>query len=46
MDIMLKSANMPTKEEIDEIYQELFNLKKQIKKLDSSKKVRDRKNDS
>ena len=46
MDIMLKSANMPTKEEIDEIYQELFSLKKQIKKLDSSKKRRDVKNDS
>ena len=46
MDIMLKSANMPTKEEIDEIYQELFNLKKQIKKLDSSKKRREVKSDS
>ena len=46
MDVMLKSANMPTKEEIDEIYQELFSLKKQIKKLDSSKKKRDVKNDS
>jgi|TARA_A100001234_G_C12536758_1_gene347001 polyhydroxyalkanoate synthesis regulator phasin len=45
MDIMLKSANMPTKEEIDEIYQELFNLKKKIKKLDSTKK-RSKKNDS
>ena len=43
MDIMLKSANMPTKEEIDEIYQELFNLKKQVKKLDSSKKRSNRK---
>jgi polyhydroxyalkanoate synthesis regulator phasin len=46
MDIMLKSANMPTKEEIDEIYQELFNLKKKIKKLDSSKKRRDVESDS
>ncbi len=45
MDIMLKSANMPTKEEIDEIYQELFNLKKKIKKLDSTNK-RSKKNDS
>ena len=44
MDVMLKSANMPTKEEIDEIYQELFKLKKQFKKIDSSKKNRDRKN--
>jgi len=46
MDIMLKSANMPTKEEIDEIYQELFKLKKQIKKMSSSKKKRSRKNDT
>ncbi len=46
MDVMLKSANMPTKEEIDEIYQELFKLKKQVKKIDSSKKKRDRKNGS
>ena len=46
MDIMLKSANMPTKEEIDELYQELFNLKKQIKKMDSTKKIRNRKNES
>ena len=46
MDVMLKSANMPTKEEIDEIYQELFNLKKKIKKLDSSKKRRDVESDS
>ena len=36
----------PTKEEIDEIYQELFNLKKKIKKLDSSKKRRDVESDS
>jgi len=46
MDIMLKSANMPTKEEIEEIYQELFKLKKQIKKMSSSKKKRSRKNDT
>ena len=46
MDIMLKSANMPTKEEIDEIYEELFKLKKQIKKIDPSKKNRNRKNDT
>jgi L-rhamnose mutarotase len=46
MDIMLKSANMPTKEEIDEIYQELFNLKKRVKKLDSLKKRRDVESDS
>ena len=46
MDIMLKSANMPTKEEIDEIYKELFMLKKQIKKINPKKKPRRKKNDS
>ena len=40
MDVMLKSANMPTKEEIDEIYKELFTLKKQMKKINPQKKTR------
>jgi hypothetical protein len=40
MDVMLKSANMPTKEEINEIYKELFSLKKQIKKINPKKKTR------
>ena len=38
-------GKLRTKEEIDEIYQELFNLKKKIKKLDSTNK-RSKKNDS
>jgi predicted nucleic acid-binding Zn-ribbon protein len=46
MDVMLKSANMPTKEEINEIYKELFTLKKQIKKINTQKKTRREKNDS
>ena len=46
MDVMLKSANMPTKEEIDEIYKELFMLKKRIKKINPPKKTRRGKNDS
>lgn len=46
MDIMLKSANLPTKEEIDEMYKEIFMLKKQVKKLSSSKKKRRQTNDS
>ena len=45
MDVMLKSANMPTKEEINEIYKELFSLKKQIKKINPKKKTRRVKND-
>jgi len=37
-DVMLKSANLPTKKEIEEIYEELHNLKNRISKLESSKK--------
>ncbi|GIS96579.1 MAG: hypothetical protein CM1200mP23_3850 [Nitrososphaerota archaeon] len=37
-DVMLKSANLPTKQEIEEIYEELHNLKTRITKLESSKK--------
>ena len=37
-DIMLKSANMPTKQEIDEIYEELHTLKTRISELESFKK--------
>ena len=45
MDIMLKSSNLPTKEEIEEIYKEIHSLKQRIVKLESgNKKTRDRKN--
>ena len=37
-DVMLKSANLPTKQEIDEIYKELHTLKNRIFKLEQSKK--------
>ena len=37
-DVMLKSANLPTKQEIEEIYEELHTLKSRISKLESSKK--------
>ena len=37
-DVMLKSANLPNKQEIEEIYEELHNLKTRITKLESSKK--------
>ena len=37
-DVMLKSANLPTKQEIEEIYEELHTLKNRISKLESSKK--------
>ena len=37
-DVMLKSANLPTKQEIDEIYVEIHSLKNRIFKLELSKK--------
>jgi hypothetical protein len=37
-DVMLKSANLPTKQEIDEIYKELHTLKNRIFKLEQSQK--------
>jgi len=37
-DVMLKSANLPTKQEIDEIYEEVHNLKNRIFKLELDKK--------
>jgi len=37
-DIMLKAANLPTKQEIDEIYEELHTLKTRISELESFKK--------
>jgi len=42
MDIMLKSANLPNKEEIDEVYKELHSLRKRVSKLESEarKKVK------
>ena len=44
MDIMLKASNLPTKEEIEEIYKEMHSLKQRITKLESgNKKTRNRK---
>ena len=44
MDIMLKASNLPTKEEIEEIYSEMHSLKQRITKLESgNKKIRNRK---
>ena len=42
MNIMLKSANLPNKEEIDEVYKELHSLRKRVSKLESEahKKVK------
>ena len=44
MDIMLKASNLPTKEEIEEIYRAMHSLKQRITKLESgNKKIRNRK---
>ncbi len=42
MNVMLKSANLPNKEEIDEVYKELHSLRKRVSKLESEahKKVK------
>ena len=42
MGVMLKSANLPNKEEIDEVYKELHSLRKRVSKLESEahKKVK------
>ena len=42
MNVMLKSANLPNKEELDEVYKELHSLRKRISKLESEahKKVK------
>ena len=42
MNVMLKSANLPNKEELDEVYKELHFLRKRISKLESEarKKVK------
>jgi len=43
MNVMLKSANLPNKEEIDEVYKELHSLRKRVSKLESEahKKVKE-----
>ncbi len=33
--VMLKSANLPNKKEIDEVYKELHALRKRVSKLES-----------
>ena len=35
MNVMLKSANLPNKQEIDEIYKEMHSLRKRLSKLES-----------
>jgi len=35
MNVMLQSANLPNKQEIDDVYRELHSLRKRISKLES-----------
>ncbi len=47
MNVMLKSANLPNKQEIDEVYREIHSLRKRISKLESelmAKKREEKKN--
>jgi len=40
--VMLKSANLPNKKEIDEVYRELHSLRKRVSKLESQEKSKTR----
>jgi polyhydroxyalkanoate synthase subunit PhaE len=45
MSVMLKSANLPNKKEIDEVYKEIHSLRKRVSKLESeNRKLRGTKN--
>ena len=44
--VVLQSANLPSKEEIDEVYKELHSLKKRIGKLELEQKKRKSKNNA
>ena len=35
MNVMLKSANLPSKQEIDEVYKEIHALRKRVSKMES-----------
>ncbi len=37
--VFLKSANLPTKKEIDEVYKEMHNLRKRVSKLESESRL-------
>ncbi len=43
--VILQSANLPSKEEIDEVYRELHDLKKRVIKLEIALKKKDVKKD-
>ena len=39
VNVMLQSANLPSKHEIDEMYKELHSIRKRVAKLESEKKI-------
>ncbi|MEE9563642.1 MAG: poly(R)-hydroxyalkanoic acid synthase subunit PhaE, partial [Nitrosopumilaceae archaeon] len=40
MNVMLQSANLPNKQEIDEVYKEVYSLRKRISKLESEARTK------
>jgi len=40
MNVMLQSANLPNKHEIDEIYKEVYSLRKRISKLEAEARTK------
>jgi len=44
--VILKSANLPSKEEIDEIYKEMHSLKKRVGKLELELKKKEMKSNA
>ena len=40
MNVMLKSANLPSKQEIDEVYKEIHELRKRVSKLEATLRFR------
>jgi len=40
MNVMLQSANLPNKQEIDEVYKEVYSLRKRIAKLESEARTK------
>jgi hypothetical protein len=44
--VVLQSANLPSKEEIDEIYKEMHSLKKRVRKLELDLKKKEAKNNT
>jgi len=44
MNVMLQSANLPNKQEVDEVYRELHSLRKRVSKLEAKNRRKERRN--